>query len=299
MRRRWIRGQAVAIRLVAVAAFTLTTGLAAAQSDSMPLPGGALTVPAPEIDPVLSAVPSASESGKPIQAVLTFFRYPTAADVLAIEAVGVQTLRFRALPMVGVQGTRSQVLSLAALPGLRSIYSNRRLAVSLDPSIRSAGWVRSSNEAECAAADAVIDSGTDVVDRELMLGRAIQSVKLAADPFGTEPLILEGLTDATGGPKAHSAAIGAAFAGGHSVAAGESRLIRIRAGDRPSTLSALQAFDWILQNRVQREITAICDRLGAAESLSPEDPVNLTSKIAHDAGLVVAAGDRADRRRAE
>src|SRR5438128_1138514 len=128
---------AVLMRLGALATLALSAGLASAQLSLLPLPGGVPGFPVSpvKIDPVLSSALQSAGFDQPIEAVLTFDHYPTATDLLALQAVGVQVRPLRALPMVGVQGTSLQILVLPALPGLRSIYFNRRLTYFLDESL--------------------------------------------------------------------------------------------------------------------------------------------------------------------
>ena len=88
---------AVLMRLVALAALALTAGLASAQLSVLPLPGGVPGFPVSpvKIDPALSSVLQSAGFDQPIEAVLTFDHYPTATDLLALRAVGVQVRALR------------------------------------------------------------------------------------------------------------------------------------------------------------------------------------------------------------
>jgi serine protease AprX len=296
---------AVLMRLVALAALALTAGLASAQLNLLPLPGGVPGYPvsAVKIDPVLSPVLQSAGLGEPIQAVLTFDHYPTATELLAIGATGVQVRPLRALPMVGVQGTSLQIRLLPALPGLRSIYFNRRLTYFLDESVPLIGAHRVGNELGYTGRGvtvAVIDSGIDATHRDLPFGtKVVQNVKLAPELFGAGPLVLEGLanTDTSSGHGTHVAGIaggsGAALAGKYRGVAIGSKLVGIGAGEALFMLTALEGFDWVLQNRLKYGIRVISNSWGISGAFAPDDPVNVASRIAHDAGLVVvfAAGN--------
>jgi serine protease AprX len=296
---------AALMRLVALAALALTAGLASAQLSLLPLPGGVPGFPVStvKIDPVLSSALRSAGLDQPIEAVLSFDHYPTAADLLAIQATGVQVRALRALPMVGVQGTSLQILVLPALPGLRSIYFNRRLSYFLDESVPLIGANRVWNELGVTGKGvtvAVIDSGIDATHRDLPFGtKVVQNVKLAPDLFGSGPLVLEGLatTDTSSGHGTHVAGIaggsGAALGGKYRGVAIDSKLVGIGAGEALFILTALEGFDWVLQNRLKYGIRVISNSWGASGAFAPDDPVNVASRIAHDAGLVVvfAAGN--------
>ncbi len=296
---------AVLMRLVALAVLALTAGLASAQLSLLPLPGGVPGFPVStvKIDPVLSSALRSAGLDQPIEAVLSFDHYPTATDLLALRATGVQVRPLRALPMVGVQGTSLQIRLLPALPGLRSIYFNRRLSYFLDESVPLIGANRVWNELGYTGKGvtvAVIDSGIDATHRDLPFGtKVVQNVKLAPDLFGSGPLVLEGLatTDTSSGHGTHVAGIaggsGAALAGKYRGVAIGSKLVGIGAGEALFILTALEGFDWVLQNRLKYGIRVISNSWGASGAFAPDDPVNVASRIAHDAGLVVvfAAGN--------
>jgi serine protease AprX len=286
-------------------ALALTAGLAPAQLNLLPLPGGVRGFPVSpiRIDPVLSSVLQTIGLGEPIQAVLTFDHYPSAADLLAIRALGMQVRPLRTLPMVAVQGMSLQIRSLPALPGLRSIYFNRQLSYFLDESVPLIGAPRVWNELGFTGRGvtvAVIDSGIDATHRDLPFGaKVIQNVKLAPDLFGSSPLVLEGLanTDTTSGHGTHVAGIaggtGAALGGKYRGVAVGSKLVGIGAGEALFILTALEGFDWVLQNRLKYGIKVISNSWGTSGAFSPDDPINVASRIAHDAGLAVvfAAGN--------
>jgi len=285
-------------RLLIAAVLVLCAGAAPAQ---LPLPGtGALLArTAAWIDPLLrTALP-----GSPLRAVLTFEHYPTASELLAIRAVGVQARPFRALPMVAVSGTSLQINRLPALPGLRSIHLDRRLRYFLDESVPLIGAPRAWGELGVTGRGvtvAVIDSGIDALHRDLPYGsKVIQNVKLAPDLFGAGPLVLEGLanTDTTSGHGTHvastAAGSGAALGGKYRGVAPGASLVGVGAGEALFILTALEAFDWVLQNRLKYGIRVISNSWGTSGAFDERDPINVASRLAHDGGLTVvfAAGN--------
>ncbi|MGH8707941.1 MAG: S8 family serine peptidase, partial [Burkholderiales bacterium] len=258
------RGSGIRAFLTRVTAFAVlvsSASLASAQLNLLPLPGGVRAVSPISIDPVLSAALLQAGLGEPIQAVLTFDHYPSASELLAISALGLQVRPLRALPMVAVQGTSLQIGNLPALPGLRSLYLNRRMTYFLDESVPLIGAPRAWNELGVTGkgvAVAVIDSGIDAMHRDLPFGsKVVQNVKLAPDLFGTGPLVLEGLanTDTTSGHGTHVAGTvagtGAALGGKYRGVAIDAKLVGIGAGEALFILTALEGFDWVLQNRLK------------------------------------------------
>ena len=279
-------------------ALFLWAGAAPAQ---FPLPGldpAALLAPL-RIDPLLSvALP-----GTPQRAVLTFSQYPTAAVLQALRAAGLQVRAYRALPMVAVQGTALQLSSLPALAGLRAIHLDRRLSYFLDESAPLIGAPRAWGELGITGQGvtvAVIDSGIDATHRDLPYGsKVVQNVKLAPNLFGAGPLVLEGLanTDTTSGHGTHvastAAGSGAALGGRYRGIAPGARLVGVGAGEALFILTALEAFDWVLQNRLKYGIRVISNSWGTSGAFDANDPINVASRLAHDGGLAVvfAAGN--------
>jgi serine protease AprX len=285
--------------LLLFAALVLGAGSAPAQR--LPLPGldaSSLGLPA-SIDPLLGA----ALPGAPVQAVLTFDHYPAASDLLAIRATGLLARPYRALPMVAVQGTSLQLNSLPTLSGLRSIRLNQPLRYFLDESAPLIGAPRAWSELGVAGrgvAVAVIDSGIDATHRDLpYASKVVQNVKLAPDLFGAGPLALEGLadTDSTSGHGTHvastAAGTGAALAGKYRGVAPGAPLVGVGAGEALFILTALEAFDWVLQNRLKYGIRVISNSWGTSGAFDASDPINVASRLAHDGGLVVvfAAGN--------
>jgi len=277
-------------------------GFAAAQI-SLPLP----ILPPPvtstaAIDPILQQLLQTAPAGQIIEAVLTFDHVPSAGDLFAVTATGVE-VSFRVLPMLGVRGTSTQIAALLSLPGLRSAYHNRQLSYFLNQSVPLIGADRVWNELGITGKGvtvAVIDTGIDATHPDLPYGdKVIQNVKIVPDLFGTGAIVVEGIpnTDTTSGHGTHVSSIaagtGAALAGKYRGVAIGANLVGVGAGELLFVLSALEGFDWVLQNRGQYGIRVISNSWGTTGSFSADDPINVASQAAHDAGLVVvfAAGN--------
>jgi len=255
------------------------------------------------IDPALAAALRTALPGAIMQVVVTLEHYPAATDVLALQATGAQVRPFRTLPMVAVQGTSLQIGALPALAGVRSIYLNRRLQYSLNESVPMIGADRVWNELGITGKGvtiAVIDSGIDALHPDLPYGTKVaQNVKITPDVFGTGPIVLEGLlnTDTNSGHGTHvsgiAAGTGAALASKYRGVATGAKLVGVSTGEVLFILSALEGFDWVLQNQATYGIRVISNSWGTTGAFAPDDPINVASKLAHDAGLVVvfAAGN--------
>lgn len=290
MRRRTAR-QSLLVCMIAV-----TTAMLIALTEFTGAPAWALAQ-VPEIDPVLLQVLQAAGSDQLIEAVVTFDHSPTLTDLATVQATGVEIVPFRILPMLGVRGTTAQILGLFGLPGLRSIYYNSQLEYFLDESVPLIGADRVWNELGYTGRGvtvAIIDSGIDANHPDLPFGgKVIQNVKVGPDLFGSGPIVVEGLsnTDTTSGHGTHvastAAGSGAALGGKYRGVAIGANLVGVGAGEALAVLTALQAFDWVLDNRERYGIRVISNSWGTRGSFSPDHPINVASKTAHDAGLVV------------
>lgn len=286
--------------LLALNGFSGTPALAPAQLLGI---SPVLRLSTAEIDPLLTNVLAATGLTNLVEAVVTFDHSPTSSDLATLAATGVEVLPFRVLPMVAVRGTTVQFWGLFTLPGVRSIYYNRRLGYFLDESAPLVGADRVWTEVGYTGAGvtvAVIDTGIDATHPDLSFReKVLQNVKIAPDLFGSGPLIIEGLlnTDTTSGHGTHvastAAGTGAVLAGKYRGIAPGASLVGIGAGDLLVVLAALEGFDWVLENREKYGIRVISNSWGTEGSFSPDDPINVASKTAHDAGLVVlfAAGN--------
>jgi len=111
--------------------------------------------------------------------------------------------------------------------------------------------------------------------------------------------VVEGIanTDTTSGHGTHVSSIaagtGAALAGKYRGVASGANLVGVGAGEVLFILSALEGFDWVLANRSRYGIRVISNSWGTQGAFSPDDPINVASQMAHDAGMVVvfAAGN--------
>lgn len=261
---------------------------------------------AAKIDPLLKQILASGDPSEPIQAIVSFSAKPSLLDLAVLSGTGVRIVPFQALPMVAIQGTRLQVSAVTALslPKLVSIYYNRPLQYFLDESTTVIGakdvW-DTLGFTGTGVTVAVLDSGIDGMHPDLPTGsKVVQNVKVVGDPSGlTAPIILENLatTDTSSGHGTHVASTVAGTADGsggryRGVAPG-AQLVGVGAGELIVILSALEGFDWILQNQARYKIRVVSNSWGTTGAFDAGDPINIASKRAHDAGIVVlfAAGN--------
>lgn len=260
----------------------------------------------PVIDPVLQQILAAAGPLEPVQAIVTFNAKPSTLALNVLRLSGVEIRPLQVLPMVAIQGTRLQVSAATTLgvPGVVSIYYNRNLDYFLDESTSTIGapavWNTLGLTGEGVTV-AVLDSGIDGTHPDVAYGsKVVQNVKVLPDPFAvTGPIAIENLatTDTTSGHGTHCASTiagtGDAATGRYRGVAPGARLVGLGAGEVIAILSAVESFDWLLANRARYGIRVISNSWGTTGAFDPADPVNVASKAAHDAGMVVvfAAGN--------
>lgn len=282
----------------------LTFAAIAALVSASPLP--TLSAAPKAVDQLLTQTLQSGDPLDPVEAIVTFSSRPSTFDLAALSATGVQTEVFRQLPMVAIKGTRLQVSAVTelVLPKLVSIYLNRELTYFLDESTRTIRANDVWNTLGLTGAGvtvAVLDSGIDATHADLPMGsKVVQNVKIAGDPFGlVAPIAVENLatTDTSSGHGTHCASTiagtASASAGRYRGVAPGAQLVGVSAGEVIVILSALQGFDWILENQARYGIRVISNSWGTTGDFDPNDPINVASKTAHDRGIVVvfAAGN--------
>jgi serine protease AprX len=269
--------------------------------------GGTEAASLPKVDPILQNV---IQLGKltdlsRVRAVVTYYDQPTAADVSLLQALGLKTRTFRHLPMVAVEGPYVQLQQLFQRGEIRSIYYDKPLRYLLKDSVPYIGADRVWNELGYTGKGvsvAVIDSGIDATHPDLKFGATtIQNVKmlLGNSLFGGETVYLENVenTDTTSGHGTHVSGIiagnGKASDGTYKGVAPEAKLVGIGTGEGISIIWALEAFDYVLEKKGTYHIRVISNSWGTTGNYDPNDPINVASKKAHDAGIVIvfAAGN--------
>jgi serine protease AprX len=260
------------------------------------------------VDPALSQALAAARPADTLRVVVTFTAPVDAASAASVLRLVTKGELLQKLPMALVVATPSQIAAVQALPGVRSLYLDRQLEYFLHESVPLIGAPRAWRELGFdgnSVRVAVIDTGIDATHPDLPYGaKVVQNVKIVGED-DTAPgihVILENQqnTDLTSGHGTHVAATvagtGAANGLNIGVAPG-AQLVGVGTGDVLFIFTALSGFDWVMRHQDQLSIRAITNSWGTGGPFDPEDPINVASKAAVDAGMVVlfAAGNSGPR----
>ena len=278
--------------------------------------GGALQTGVAGIDLDLLSRLSFLPDTSSINVIVTYRAAPTAFDLINLQALGVPGgTVFRRLPMVVINATRDQIVRIAALPAVRSVFADRTLSlldvesraligldeVAADPSLPRPGDAPLSG---AGVTIAVLDTGVDGTHPDLPFGgKVVGNVRLLnalSTGLGfTYPQTVEGLPDTDlvlgHGTFVASVAAGSGQASGgtyRGVAPGAS-ILGLSAGDL-FIVNVLEGFDYILQNAARYGVRVVNCSWGTQGWFDPDDPVNIATRMVHDAGITVvfAAGNQ-------
>ncbi|HVF61048.1 MAG TPA: S8 family serine peptidase [Thermoanaerobaculia bacterium] len=266
---------------------------------------GAPAAHAATVDPVLAQALAAAQPADTLRVVATFGAPLDAAGAAAVLGLVPKGEVLQRLPMALLVATPDQLAAVQALPGLRSLYLDRRLDYFLAESVPLIGAPRVWSELGFDGSGvrvAVIDTGIDATHPDLPYGaKVVQNIKIVGED-DTAPgvhVILEDQenTDLTSGHGTHVAATvagtGSASGGTHTGVAPGAQLVGVGTGDVLFIFTALSGFDWVMEHEEELGIGVITNSWGTGGPFDPEDPINVASKAAVDAGMVVlfAAGN--------
>ncbi|HSE97507.1 MAG TPA: S8 family serine peptidase, partial [Blastocatellia bacterium] len=271
-------------------------------------------------DPQLALLMERLPDTSLINVIIVFHRMPTSSDFAGLQAVGVfGGTKFRNLPMVIINATKRQIAAISALPSVRSIYSNTTIEflthdtrvlvgqnqVMTDNSLTQRnGGVPVSGQGVTVA---VLDTGIDATHPDLSYGSKVSQNAKVVDPMGlglsfAYPAVLEGISnsDLVMGHGTFVAGViagtGSASAGYYGGIAPGSQLLGVSCGEA-SLFYVLSGIDYILSNRVAKNIRVVNCSFGISGVFDANDPVNIATRIMHDAGIsvVFSAGNRGDQ----
>lgn len=265
----------------------------------------ALAAPAQVIDPALQSKLGSVLSGPPLRVVVTFNQMPGFLDRSLLSAVSSRAQFLRNLPIALVEIPVSGVQSLIGRPNIRSLYLDKQLEYYMHEANTVTGAAAARQDFGVNGSGigvAVIDSGIDGTHPDLTFGtKVVQNVKIvgtvALNPSIVQ--VVENLpnSDTSSGHGTHCAGAvagsGAASGGHHTGIAPGAHLVGVGTGDVIFVFYALEGFDYVLSKRAQYGIRVVSNSWGTTGTFDPNDPVNVASKAAHDAGLTVvfAAGN--------
>jgi serine protease AprX len=266
------------------------------------LPAKAATV---EVDPRLTEALQVTAQETIHTVILTFSSKPSDVELQKLKALGLKTITFKQLPMVAVQGTKAAIEKTFILDGLRSAFLDKQLNYLLKESVPFIGADRVWKELGYTGKGvtvAVIDSGIDGTHQDLPFGtKTVQNVKFLTGNliFDSQPIYVENVpnSDTSSGHGTHVSGIiagkGTASGGTYTGVAPGAQLVGLGTGEAITILWALEAFDYVLENKAKYNIQVISNSWGTTGAYTPNDPINVASKTAHDAGMVVtfAAGN--------
>jgi serine protease AprX len=209
------------------------------------------------------------------------------------------------LPMALLVATPQQIAVVKTIPGLRSLYQDRKLDYYLNQSVPLIGAPRVWNELRFDGSGirvAVIDTGIDATHPDLPYGsKVVQNIKIIGDDDTARGVNVtvedQQNTDLTSGHGTHVSAtvagLGRATSDGYIGVAPGAQLVGVGTGDVIFIFTALSGFDWIMEHQAEYQIRIISNSWGTSGPFDPENPVNVASKAAVDAGMVVlfAAGN--------
>jgi serine protease AprX len=269
----------------------------------------------PVIDPQILALVSTLPDTSSIDVIVVYAQGPTALDLAALTALGIPggTI-FRRLPMAVVNATKDQIRAIAALPNVRSLSADRLLSffdadsrariampeVETDPDLHAPGGGVLTG---AGVTIAVLDTGVDGTHPDLPYGtKVVGNVRLnggiGSGPGFHYPVPVEGVanTDLVLGHGTAVASVaagsGAASAGAYKGVATGASVLALSAGD-VVILNMLEGFDYLLDNRVRFGVKVVNCSWGTLGFFDPDDPINVATRLLHDAGVVVvfAAGN--------
>ncbi|HET7228598.1 MAG TPA: S8 family serine peptidase [Longimicrobium sp.] len=271
----------------------------------------------PRIDPLLSTALAAAAPAQQLVVIVNYdpSRTTTASIARQVGNLGAGVMTFRNLSMMVALATPAQVQAIAGLGGVESVYANRADRLLLRESNASihSDQVWAGGVTGKGIGVAILDSGINGLNASVAYpSKTVKNLKFTlnfaylTDDTTTLPrpggeLFVDNLpnTDNTGGHGTHVAGIaggsgGTSYGAYRGVAPG-SNLIGLSAGEGLSILyaSALQAVDWMLDNRVKYNIKVVNNSWGGTGEFDPTDPINEAMKAVHDAGITVvfAAGN--------
>jgi serine protease AprX len=256
--------------------------------------------PTGDIDPGAEAGPDVTPAAPAatLDLLLSLERPAGARLRRRLEQLGTWSWAFRRVPVAAVRLPADRLDMLESLDGVVAVHLNEPLPYLLQESARLLDAPRAWNDLGVTGRDvtvAVIDTGVDFTHPDL--APALQAnVKLVGfgGPLPGVPVEAGPNSDTSTGHGTHVAgdvaSRGTASGGAYRGLAPGAGLVGIGAGDGLTLnfYTVVQAYDWVLQHRERLGIRVVNNSFGAPFApFDAANPVNLATRAAVDAGLVV------------
>jgi len=268
--------------------------LAAGHKLSFPLPD----VPGPAtLSPGAQALVDGAAPGALLDLVLTLDRPADTRMAAALARLGVWSHTYKHLPSAAVRLPLARLPELRNLHGVLAIYDNQRLHYLLKESAKLNNTGHAWNDLGVTGKGitvAVMDTGVDFTHPDLApaMKANVKIVGIGQDPLPVVPV--EGIpnSDTSSGHGTHVAGDvggrGTASGGEQKGMAYGASLVGIGTGEALSIITALEGYDWMLENREKYDIRVVNNSFGTGFTpFDPMEPVHLATKRATDAGIVV------------
>ncbi|MEW6475630.1 MAG: S8 family serine peptidase [Actinomycetota bacterium] len=269
-------------------------GLAAGRKLTFPIPDA--PGPAP-LSPRVEALLDGASPSALLDLVVTLDRPADDRMTAALARLGVWSHTFRHLPSAAVRLPVARLTELRNLRGVLAVYDNRPLQYFLKESATLNNTAKAWNDLKVTGKGvtvAVIDTGVDFTHPDLApaMKANVKMVGFGQDPTPTIPVGDLPNSDTSSG---HGTHVAGDVAGRGTASGGEQKgmayganLVGIGTGDGLSIFTALQGFDWLLENRDKYDIRVVNNSYGTGFApFDPMEPINLATKRATDAGVVV------------
>jgi serine protease AprX len=262
-----------------------------------------LTFPLPDVPGPASLSPGAqalvdgAAPGALLDLVVTLDRPADTRMAAALARLGVWSHTYKHLPSAAVRLPVARVPELRNLRGVLAVYDNTRLHYFLKESAKLNNTGHAWNDLGVTGKGitvAIMDTGVDFTHPDLApaMKANVKIVGIGQDPLPIVPL--EGIpnSDTSSGHGTHVAGdVGGRGTASHGEQKGMAygaSLVGIGTGDALSIITALEGYDWMLENQKKYDIRVVNNSYGTGFTpFDPMEPVHLATKRATDAGIVV------------
>jgi serine protease AprX len=268
-----------------------------------PLGGSKLTFPLPDppgpanLAPGARSLVDAANPGSLLDLIVTLDRPADRRMAGALARLGVWSHTFDQLPSAAIRLPVARLTDLENLPGVLSIYDNHQLQYFLKESAQLNNTGHAWNDLHVTGKGvtvAILDTGVDFTHPDLApaMKANVKLVGFGQDPLPTVPVADIPNSDTSSG---HGTHVAGDVAGRGTASHGEQKgmaygadLVGIGTGDALSVFTALEGFNWLLENRTKYGIRVVNNSYGTGFGpFDPMDPIALATRRTTDAGVVV------------